>query len=718
MKKKLLVLFVFFFGLFVFSSTATAQLNNYPLNVTVELTGVSHNMTDGFSFNADPIFQIGGLTIALESFPANNVYLINQLLATRTISCYELNSLGGSAYIFLPPLTAEEDDCGDVGCSSCDFTGEDDDCIFNAQPNNPINIFSPSLGGATAGIYDYVANYDGASTANAYRLHLRITIIPNTNLSACLENCEVIAEFNRYECANNQTDSGNATADAHVDISDFTSFFSNNSATVKSSIGATFPYGTDISLNGSNTTTFVFQVVQDQPWQVTMETNKGCEFSFSGVFDLPELEIIGLNTSYCLTDPPNYIYDAATFLAGNSAPLGTVQFPGHYFGSGITDNNNGSAIFDPFIAGAGTHLITYLYLDYGATVGNEDYVGCEVQADALVNIYPVFFPSFTAPSTMCTSDFPVFLQLNDISSILAQFAALENQFDPLQYISEGDVYIQWYGIGVTQISDGNGSAVFDPASAGVGVHNIQVLVGYPSCQNTYDLNIEVFECASNLRISAALEGAFDSNTNEMRTDLNDAGLLPLSQPFSVSPWNYNGGESVSSIPNNVVDWVLLELRSAGNTNQIVERKAAFLLKNGDIVDINNAIDGVEFNALNANDGYYIVLRHRNHLDVVSATTQKLDVNNEMLYSFISDVNQALGTAQLTEVGTGIYALRAGDIDGNGQINNDDTSIYLNESSMLNQYLKSDGDMNTTVSVSDFNLFLSNNGTIGNTNIQY
>ena len=141
MKKKLLFLFFFFFGLLVFSSTATAQLNNYPLNVTVELTGVSHNMTDGFSFNADPIFQIGGLTIALESFPANNVYLINQLLATRTISCYELNSLGGSAYIFLPPLTAEEDDCGDVGCSSCDFTGEDDDCIFNAQPNNPINIF-------------------------------------------------------------------------------------------------------------------------------------------------------------------------------------------------------------------------------------------------------------------------------------------------------------------------------------------------------------------------------------------------------------------------------------------------------------------------------------------------------------------------------------------------------------------------------------------------
>ncbi|MBM3435323.1 MAG: hypothetical protein FJY07_03785, partial [Bacteroidetes bacterium] len=51
----------------------------------------------------------------------------------------------------------------------------------------------------------------------------------------------------------------------------------------------------------------------------------------------------------------------------------------------------------------------------------------------------------------------------------------------------------------------------------------------------------------------------------LNTNLNVSGLLPLSQPFNIAPWNYAGTESVASIPsNNVVDWVLVELRDAAN----------------------------------------------------------------------------------------------------------------------------------------------------------
>ncbi len=59
-----------------------------------------------------------------------------------------------------------------------------------------------------------------------------------------------------------------------------------------------------------------------------------------------------------------------------------------------------------------------------------------------------------------------------------------------------------------------------------------------------------------LNLKAFLEGPF--NGSVMNTALNPQNLIPLSQPYNGSPWNYTGTEQVSSIPNgNVVDWVRL-----------------------------------------------------------------------------------------------------------------------------------------------------------------
>ncbi|HSP88887.1 MAG TPA: hypothetical protein VLN45_12195, partial [Ignavibacteriaceae bacterium] len=63
----------------------------------------------------------------------------------------------------------------------------------------------------------------------------------------------------------------------------------------------------------------------------------------------------------------------------------------------------------------------------------------------------------------------------------------------------------------------------------------------------------------NLNIKILLEGSF--NDGSMTTTLLNNGHLPLTQPYNQNPWNYNGTESVSSIPSNVVDWILVELRT-------------------------------------------------------------------------------------------------------------------------------------------------------------
>jgi hypothetical protein len=44
-------------------------------------------------------------------------------------------------------------------------------------------------------------------------------------------------------------------------------------------------------------------------------------------------------------------------------------------------------------------------------------------------------------------------------------------------------------------------------------------------------------------ISVILEAAY--NGTDMSTTLNDNGIIPLSQPYNVTPWNYNGTESVA-----------------------------------------------------------------------------------------------------------------------------------------------------------------------------
>ena len=154
----------------------------------------------------------------------------------------------------------------------------------------------------------------------------------------------------------------------------------------------------------------------------------------------------------------------------------------------------------------------------------------------------------------------------------------------------------------------------------------------------------------NLSVSVFLEGAFNENTGLMRTNLRDQNLLPLLQPYSVAPWNYLGTESVASIndfPLNAVDWVLVELKmgtpnlgvSVGTT--LIERVAGILLDDGRVV----AVDGfspLSFSQISTGVDYHVLLRHRNHLDIISSGTVRQGLN--MTYDF-TICDTAFGNSQ-------------------------------------------------------------------------
>jgi hypothetical protein len=124
-------------------------------------------------------------------------------------------------------------------------------------------------------------------------------------------------------------------------------------------------------------------------------------------------------------------------------------------------------------------------------------------------------------------------------------------------------------------------------------------------------------------IKVFLEGAY--NGSDMNTDLNDANLLPLTQPYGSDPaakWYYTGTESVAVIPDpDITDWVLVEFRDAPDASQAtgstrVAQMAAFLKKDGSVV----GLDGISPLKVYGVFQYqpYVVVWHRNHLGVLSA----------------------------------------------------------------------------------------------------
>lgn len=221
------------------------------------------------------------------------------------------------------------------------------------------------------------------------------------------------------------------------------------------------------------------------------------------------------------------------------------------------------------------------------------------------------------------------------------------------------------------------------------------------------------------QISTLLEGAYTSGTGLMSTNLKDSDLLPLTQPFNQSPWNYAGTESVTNlndIPANTVDWVLVEARSVSDNNVVASQRAAFLLNDGSIIDIDGVTNGVNLYGLTEGTDYHLVVRHRNHLAVMSATP--ITLPNATPYDFSSSGSQAMGNNQMIEVTPSVFALYAGDFDSNGTVTVADFNFYQTQASMINGYLDSDCNLDKNVTIADFNLYQPNSSIIGISPIRY
>jgi hypothetical protein len=128
--------------------------------------------------------------------------------------------------------------------------------------------------------------------------------------------------------------------------------------------------------------------------------------------------------------------------------------------------------------------------------------------------------------------------------------------------------------------------------------------------------------AGSVSAKVFLGGPLDPSTGLMRSDLKTLGLLPTTEPYTAMGFDLgNPGASIASGlmeatgPSALVDWVVLELRSNDAGFPLVEQRAALLRANGDVVSTTGAAL-VPFS--NTVEGRHLVVRHRNHLAVMTA----------------------------------------------------------------------------------------------------
>ena len=118
-----------------------------------------------------------------------------------------------------------------------------------------------------------------------------------------------------------------------------------------------------------------------------------------------------------------------------------------------------------------------------------------------------------------------------------------------------------------------------------------------------------------------LFGPYNEQAGLMADGLRTDGWLPLQEPYTDLGYDVYGAQemdaSVLAVTggNAIVDWTIVELRTAGTPGQVVQRRAGLLQRDGDIVDV----DGTSPLGFCVPAGnYHVAVRHRNHLGCMTA----------------------------------------------------------------------------------------------------
>ncbi|MBN1541230.1 hypothetical protein JW992_03720 [candidate division KSB1 bacterium] len=208
--------------------------------------------------------------------------------------------------------------------------------------------------------------------------------------------------------------------------------------------------------------------------------------------------------------------------------------------------------------------------------------------------------------------------------------------------------------------------------------------------------------ASDLKLAAKvfLEGPY-AGSEIMTTDLRDNDFIPTTSP-------YLDQRVVASIPGDITDWLQVELRSNAD-GPAVAIHSAFLHKNGSLVADDGTTAEITVPSAEGNKDYFIVLRHRNHIPVMSASALALSDATTGSHDFTTSAAQYRSSKGVLVEGPSVYGMFAADVTNDGAvIFADDITLVRNENLWIGYY-DTDVTMNgAVIFAEDITLIRKNN----------
>jgi len=181
---------------------------------------------------------------------------------------------------------------------------------------------------------------------------------------------------------------------------------------------------------------------------------------------------------------------------------------------------------------------------------------------------------------------------------------------------------------------------------------------------------------SELSASAFLLGAYDESTEQMKDKLRSTGVLPSTDPYAAmsdftqvnDATSYAMDAGVMDVTGTtaIVDWIWVELRSKSDNTVVITSRPALLRADGQIVDMDGTSD-ITLNAVP--DDYFVVIRHRNHLGIMSATAQPLNATSTPTVDFKKETEPTYGTNARKGVGSSptVMCMWPGDANGDRKV---------------------------------------------------